>query len=365
MILSSLQPALKLAALYLCFTQNCDQCQTPSGETGKCIPLKECAPLMAIIKKPARTQTEIEMLRKSQCGQEKYPPKVCCPAISNTCFTPDAQEGKCVRASSCPHFASLMKDSNEDVKAFVQASKCGAADSDSVCCGNKPPELKPRFRSCPSTVAPPWPKSGCCGIDSSAGDRIIGGKDTGIEQYPWTALIEYTQRGQLKLLCGGALISGKYVLTAAHCLVGKVLRYGTPRNVRLGEYDSSNDPKERDCVEVAGGGKDCTEGVDVIPIEDSVVHEQTLEQCQPAYNVSKRMVTLWHGQICAGGEPGKDSCKGDSGGPLMYENLVSMRTFEIVGITNFGHIECGTEGTPGVYLKVYEYLPWIRKNIKP
>ncbi|KAJ2945113.1 hypothetical protein O0L34_g9172 [Tuta absoluta] len=431
-MVSSLKPALKLAALYLCFIKKQrDQIQTPSNDPGKCIPLHECAPLLAIAKNPMKTQAEIGLMKKSQCRQDIYPPYVYCPV----CFTPDAQQGKCVGLSSCPYSSSLMRESNEEINAFVQASKCEGAVTDSVCCSSKPPEFKPGMsRNCPSTVAPPWPRSGCCGIESFAGDRIIGGKDTSIDQYPWMALIEYKKRDKLKLLCGGALISGKYVLTAAHCVKGEILFLGTPRNVRLGEYDISNDPSDLDCVEIAGGGKDCTEGVNVIPIEDTVVHEEykarfsthhdiallrlarmaaysdfikpiclpltditqsklpdlrfyvagwgalnqthkesyikqhvgvpyrTMDQCQPAFNVSYRRASLWHGQICAGGEPGKDSCKGDSGGPLMYENG---RTFELVGVTNFGDALCGTEGVPGVYLKVYEYLFWIRKNIKP
>lgn len=65
-------------------------------------------------------------------------------------------------------------------------------------------------------------------------------------------------------------------------------------------------------------------------------------------------------QICAGGEAGKDSCKGDSGGPLMMENE---NVYELVGVVSYGHIKCGTENYPGVYTHVYKYLDWIKREI--
>lgn len=66
--------------------------------------------------------------------------------------------------------------------------------------------------------------------------------------------------------------------------------------------------------------------------------------------------------MCAGGELGKDSCKGDSGGPLMYENG---RIYEVLGVVSFGPTPCGLEDIPGVYSKVSEYVRWIKSNIEP
>lgn len=86
------------------------------------------------------------------------------------------------------------------------------------------------------------------------------------------------------------------------------------------------------------------------------------QQCQTAYRVPSRFINLWKGQICAGGEAGKDSCKGDSGGPLMYENG---RTYEVIGLVSFGPRYCGQEDVPGIYTNVYEYNPWIRSTIVP
>ena len=71
-------------------------------------------------------------------------------------------------------------------------------------------------------------------------------------------------------------------------------------------------------------------------------------------------------QLCAGGEPGKDSCSGDSGGGL-FSDLVNgtdgkERKWEVVGIVSFGTYNCG-DGTPGVYTRVGEYLQWIEETM--
>ena len=63
---------------------------------------------------------------------------------------------------------------------------------------------------------------------------------------------------------------------------------------------------------------------------------------------------------------GKDSCNGDSGGPLMvhkYDEEIYQRTAYQIGLVSFGTETCGV-GIPGVYTKVAKFLPWIAKNLK-
>ncbi|XP_049780413.1 melanization protease 1-like isoform X1 [Schistocerca cancellata] len=77
-------------------------------------------------------------------------------------------------------------------------------------------------------------------------DRIYGGERATIGQYPWLALLQYrSPEGELAFLCGGALVSPRYVLTAAHCLQSKPSG-GTLVSVRLGEFDVDS---EFDCFE--------------------------------------------------------------------------------------------------------------------
>ena len=72
-------------------------------------------------------------------------------------------------------------------------------------------------------------------------------------------------------------------------------------------------------------------------------------------------------QMCAGGEPGKDSCVGDSGSALMREEkpkFGGLFQYKMLGVVSFGPRLCGTKGVPGVYSKVRHYLPWILDNLE-
>ncbi|RWS01452.1 trypsin 3A1-like protein [Dinothrombium tinctorium] len=63
--------------------------------------------------------------------------------------------------------------------------------------------------------------------------------------------------------------------------------------------------------------------------------------------------------ICAG-EEGKDSCGGDSGGPLFGSVL---RNAKLFGIVSFG-IGCGRKDRAGVYTRVQNFTDWIESNMK-
>ena len=61
-------------------------------------------------------------------------------------------------------------------------------------------------------------------------------------------------------------------------------------------------------------------------------------------------------QICAGNATGnRDSCSGDSGGPLI---CFKDRQPYVAGLVSWG-VGCGYQNTPGVYTEVRQYLEWI------
>ena len=60
---------------------------------------------------------------------------------------------------------------------------------------------------------------------------------------------------------------------------------------------------------------------------------------------------------------GKDSCNGDSGGPIAYREHPDDPWYQ-VGLVSFGTSKCG-EGEPGVYTKIEGYLDWIAKHLEP
>jgi hypothetical protein len=62
--------------------------------------------------------------------------------------------------------------------------------------------------------------------------------------------------------------------------------------------------------------------------------------------------------MCAGFEEGgKDSCKGDSGGPLITQK--TKNTFMLIGAVSWGE-GCAAKKLPGVYVKISEVNQWIR-----
>ncbi|KAI8423515.1 hypothetical protein MSG28_012622 [Choristoneura fumiferana] len=333
------------------YTEN--QCRTLQGGAGTCTLLDKCQPLKDIEKKPRKTDADLLFLRQSSCGlSHNFKPKPTPVQFPNP----------------KPPVTSTRGDDVSDAEREYAESA-----------------------NCPSTLQAPAPETGCCGVET-----LGGGDVANVEQYPWLALLEYTGRFTP---CGGTLISSRYVLTAAHC-VGAT-RYGEPKRVRLGEYNTTSYPT--DMVEVNGGGFEILEVV-VIGIERHLQHPEYRDFirpiCLPSRDVTvkppeflrffaagwgsngtlfsdvKQHVDLPYvplnicqipiknrlneNQICAGGEAGKDSCKGDSGGPLMIENG---ETFELVGVVSYGHLRCGTKDFPGVYTHVYKYLDWIKREM--
>merc|ERR1711936_844454 len=62
--------------------------------------------------------------------------------------------------------------------------------------------------------------------------------------------------------------------------------------------------------------------------------------------------------VCAGGEEGRDACRGDGGGPLVCPKKDDPERFTQVGIVAWG-IGCGEAEVPGVYTAVAEQVCWI------
>jgi len=69
-----------------------------------------------------------------------------------------------------------------------------------------------------------------------------------------------------------------------------------------------------------------------------------------------RPTELTPGELCAGGESGKDTCSGDGGSPLVCQ-AVSGR-WHVVGLVSWG-IGCGVAGRPAIYTNVFHYLDFI------
>lgn len=80
-------------------------------------------------------------------------------------------------------------------------------------------------------------------------------------------------------------------------------------------------------------------------------------ECQKMFVRSGNMKPIIDSFICAGYEQGrKDSCGGDSGGPLSVKR--SNGQWVLAGTVSHG-IKCALPDQPGVYMRTSYYKPWI------
>ncbi|XP_047526263.1 CLIP domain-containing serine protease HP8-like [Pieris napi] len=261
-----------------------------------------------------------------------------------------------------------------------------------------------------------------CG--SILGNRIFGGRTAKLYEFPWMVLIAYKTREGPQFQCGGTIINSKYILTAAHCVVDKKIegvRIGeydinTDRDCeyepdkvicedhiqdmfvkeKIPHENYQSLPTSNDIALLRVDGEILLNYTNVEPIclpLSSSLRSKSLEnkngtvagwgytetgresailltvevpvktdaECKGYYNRNNRDAVKK--QFCAG-ELKKDSCNGDSGGPLMMKaNYNDVNSYVQYGIVSHGPTQCGSS-FPGVYTDVREYVDWILDNIK-
>ncbi|XP_076252333.1 phenoloxidase-activating factor 1-like [Rhynchophorus ferrugineus] len=343
------------------------------------------------------------------------------PVSEQSCLTPNGEEAVCIPISRCHIFTKIIAEktvSTEQIN-YIRESKCGYNETYLVCCGTKVD-----YDKTPDDIANAnfvrnslIPES--CGLQVIT--RIFGGIDSESTDFPWLALLEYNQYGSKKFLCDGSLISSRYVLTAAHCLI---TRDADLINVRLGEWDVGSSDKNcqgGDNLKVCNPWKRnygihsvyphpkysvATKQNDIglIRLNEEVQFNDMISPiCLPLANsyifpgdkltvagwglksytqvattkqkvdlpvvatsecslVFRNILKIKKGQFCAGGEARKDSCNGDSGAPLMRLSPEPIPRWSIEGIVSFG-LGCGLVGRYGVYTKVSEYVGWIHNTV--
>jgi hypothetical protein len=85
------------------------------------------------------------------------------------------------------------------------------------------------------------------------------------------------------------------------------------------------------------------------------------QSCHDAYAQHNSTRTIDARNLCAGvPEGGKDSCNGDSGGPMVVRDEKNF--FIQAGIVSWGPTDCGTPGLTGVYTRVSAFDAWLREK---
>ncbi|KFB44697.1 AGAP008183-PA-like protein [Anopheles sinensis] len=251
--------------------------------------------------------------------------------------------------------------------------------------------------------------SAACGVKNGNPDteRIVGGHNADPNEWPWIAGLFNNGRQ----FCGGSLIDNIHILTAAHC-VAHMSSYDVARlSVKLGDHNIRSNTEVQHVERrvkrlVRHRGFDSRtlyNDVAVLTMDQPVPFtKQVRPICLPAADNSRAYngltatvigwgslrengpqpailqevnLPIWTNNECrvkygpaapggiidtmlCAGQAAKDSCSGDSGGPLM----VNDGKWTQVGVVSWG-IGCGKGQYPGVYTRVTSFLPWIKKNI--
>lgn len=91
--------------------------------------------------------------------------------------------------------------------------------------------------------------------------------------------------------------------------------------------------------------------LDIYPNEEcSKIHSDSISEVLPD--------GVQQSQLCAGSKEKKDTCHGDSGGPLQIRQSSDYYMYRIIGITSFG-LFCGQPNTPSFYTRISKYVTWI------
>ncbi|EDV91460.1 spaetzle-processing enzyme [Drosophila grimshawi] len=201
------------------------------------------------------------------------------------------EPGLCIHIRNCPFLDEILKveQQTDEQRQLLSDSQCGLDNTRQttlverilVCC----PESKRTMQAIsPPAGSPPTasrsgeepgnvlPSIGTCGTMFE--NRILGGLNTSLYEFPWMVLVQYTNpRNEMGFLCGGTLINSRYVLTAGHCLKSTKLDMGNWKmhRVRLGEWDTTTSP---DCEVLTNKKRTCAPMHLDIEVEDQIMHEQ-------------------------------------------------------------------------------------------
>jgi len=260
---------------------------------------------------------------------------------------------------------------------------------------------------------PPAPREGVA-------PTIVGGQEATPGEYPWQVYVEVGDDDIGYYMCGGSLIAPQWVLTAAHCVDLDLAEAATivqpsqvmvalgKHNIAINEptqqirsvtrviahpsYNPVNNDNDLALLELTTP-VNLNDRVATIPLLHSPTDDAltapgilaivtgwgatvdshaswspTLQEVavpivsNATCNSALPGPSITDNQICAGfAAGGKDSCYGDSGGPLIVPNGGGWKQ---TGIVSYGY-GCAKPNLYGVYTRVSRYITWIGQYVNP
>ncbi|XP_061379339.1 collagenase-like [Danaus plexippus] len=229
------------------------------------------------------------------------------------------------------------------------------------------------------------------------GSRIVGGNFAILGQLPYQAGLLIRLQDDRQSVCGASLISNSRLVTAAHCwtsfgvdarevlvVLGSITLYsgGTriltnnvraherynpftaendiaiiyinpvsySNNIRNIEIASGNDQYVGSWATAAGFGRYTdTSGVSstLRYVSLQVISNEECRRTYGSYILSSF--------LCVATPRGRGTCGGDSGGPLILNNI-------LIGVTCFRHV-AGCTGRPAGFMRVTSFHDWIVSNM--
>lgn len=228
--------------------------------------------------------------------------------------------------------------------------------------------------------------------------RIAGGSKADLGQFPYQAQMQFLRGTPI---CGGSILTEKFILTAAHCrhfmdeilmppsvkiLVGSVqhtngTQYEVDEFISHEEYDKKTFRNDLMLIKVentilfndnvkpikihphrvtagqtvVASGWGFTNSRYNVPDTLQFIIKSTISfrECRGLLPEQDRAV-LFKETLCTKAEENRGVCPGDSGGPLVLNG-------ELVGVVSWGYV-CGYN-IPNMYVRVADYLPWINDKI--
>ncbi|XP_045539614.1 trypsin, alkaline B-like [Papilio machaon] len=237
-----------------------------------------------------------------------------------------------------------------------------------------------------------------CAASAAPEGRLVGGTPTTIEEFPYIVALTYTYPGPGITVqrCVGGLISSWHVLTSAFCFTGANLgnfevRAGSTESLSGGTVTTIRDvtkhpdyqesPLANDIavvllqtpfaitnninvlflppqntfipdgqsVKVVSWGFETMTGPQLQTLKKVYLKKVSLDECSAGFeNVGN--VAVSDSVICASEEGAVGTCRGDSGAPMVIDQVV-------VGISSYFH-ECGDD-LPDVFTRTDRFTDWI------